>query len=106
VHAGDLVIDIGTPEDGRLPIALAGDLDMPATFRLEPELERHIGAEDVSSVVLDCSGVAFLDSAGLGTLLATRERAEDLGVRLTVANPSPVVRRVLELTGTTQLLDT
>ena len=105
MEAADLVIDVGTPQDGRLPIALAGDLDMPATFKLEPELERHIGADDVTRVVLDCAGVQFMDSAGLGTLLATREHAQGLGVQLTVENPSPAMRRVLELTGTTQLLD-
>jgi len=101
----DLAVRVGSrAADGTLPIELEGDLDMDATFKLEPELERHLGEDGISRVVLDLAGVGFMDSAGLGALLSTRERAELLGVELRVANPSDVVLRVFEVTGTTRLL--
>lgn len=90
--------------DGTVPIALEGDLDMDATFTLEPALERQIGEDGTARIALDLTGVEFMDSSGLGVLLSTRERAEQLGVDLRVASASDTVMRVLEITGTTRLL--
>jgi anti-anti-sigma factor len=78
---------------------LSGELDMPATFRLEPELERATRQPGVRSLVIDMGGVDFIDSAGLGLLLATHERLRADQIRFALANPSPSVRRMLELTG-------
>lgn len=77
---------------------------MPTTFRLEPELERLSRAGDVSALVIDLEGVGFMDSSGLGLLLATQQRLRAEGIRLLVANPSRSVRRVLEFTGVTDEL--
>jgi len=79
-------------------VKLAGELDMPATFRIEPELERITRDTDVGTLVLDMDDVAFMDSSGLGLLLATQQRLQADGIRFLVANPSDSVRRVLELT--------
>jgi anti-anti-sigma factor len=84
---------------------LAGGLDMSATFRLEPELERLTQEPGVRELVLDTSGVEFIESAGLGVLLATRERLRAAGVRFVLASPSPAVRRILRLTGADDYLD-
>ena len=78
---------------------LSGQLDMPATFRLEPELERATRQPGVRSLVIDMGGVDFIDSAGLGLLLATHERLRADQIRFALASPSPSVRRMLELTG-------
>lgn len=83
-----------------LELAIAGELDMPATFELEPELERLIDAPDVSRVECDLAGVSFFDSAGLGLLLALRERAQRRGVAMTMVNVSEPVRRILTVSGT------
>jgi anti-sigma B factor antagonist len=80
-------------------VVLAGELDMAATFRIEPELERLTRDTGVGTLVIDMDGVAFMDSSALGLLLATQQRLQADGIRLIVANPSESVRRILELTG-------
>ena len=56
-------------------LALAGDLDMQATFRLEPDARAAwLDAGDVREVVLDLSDVSFVDSSGLGLLLGAYDR--------------------------------
>jgi anti-sigma B factor antagonist len=90
--------------DDRLELVLAGDLDMPATFRLEPEFDRLLAAHELRRVVLDLAAVGFIDSAGLGLLLSMRERTRDLGVAMELANVSDPVLRILELSGTRALL--
>jgi anti-anti-sigma factor len=85
-------------------VALSGDLDMGGAFKLEPELDRLLAEKEVSRVVVDLGGVRFVDSAGLGALLASHERAKDAGVEMKLANPSDPVRRILDLTGTGEVL--
>lgn len=85
--------------------ALSGELDMAATFRLEPELERVTQQPGVEALVVDMGAVDFVDSAGLGLLLATNERLRAAQIRFVLANPSRSVRRVLELTGAADSLE-
>lgn len=81
-------------------VTLAGELDMAATFRLEPELERLTTNTGARALVVDMDGVEFMDSSALGLLLATQQRLQAHGIRFLLANPSGGVRRMLELTGT------
>jgi anti-anti-sigma factor len=80
-------------------VRLAGQLDMAATFTLEPELELLTRETGTRALVVDMAGVDFMDSSALGLLLATRQRLQSEVVRFVVANPSAPVRRLLELTG-------
>ena len=48
---------------------------------------------------MDLAEVGFIDSAGVGALVATRERAQQLGIDLTIKRVSDRVRRILYLTG-------
>ena len=51
-----------------------------------------------SRIVVDCRGLDFLDSSGIGVLIAVRKRLGDEGA-LTLEAPQAHVRKVLELTG-------
>ena len=90
-------------DDHRLDVVISGDLDMSATFQLESELDRQIAEGGVRRLDIDLADVGFIDSAGLGSLLSTRRRAEDLGIAMTVSRPSDPVRKLLELTGSDTL---
>jgi anti-anti-sigma factor len=72
---------------------------MTAAFQLESGVDPLLDDEAVDSVQLDLSEVGFVDSAGLGALLALRERAQDRGIELGITRVSDPVRRLLELTG-------
>lgn len=50
-------------------------------------------------VILELSGVGFLDSSGVGALVGAFKRARILNVGFALAAPSPRVRRVLEIAG-------
>jgi anti-anti-sigma factor len=90
--------------DGSLEVVVSGDLDMAAAFRLESGLDRLLAEGDVRGLVLDLAEVGFVDSAGLGALLSIRERAQQLGIGLEVSRASDPVQRVLDLTGSSELL--
>jgi anti-anti-sigma factor len=81
-------------------MTVAGELDMAAGFKLEPAIENVVRQNTIDAVILDLADVGFIDSAGIGSLVSSRERLDLLGIRGTVARPSPAVRRALEATGT------
>jgi anti-sigma B factor antagonist len=56
-------------------------------------------------VVLDLSGLRFVDSQGLGLLLSLRNDAKRNGHSLTLVRGPAVVQRVFALTGTRGLFD-
>jgi anti-sigma B factor antagonist len=95
---------VASVHDKSLDVALAGELDMAATFKLEPEIERLLGAHEVRRLVIDLAGLTFVDSAGLGALLSIHDRARDGGIDITLSNPSQPVRRILDLSGTDAVL--
>jgi len=71
-----------------------GDLDLASAPRLAITL-LDAGSVPDALVVLDLSGVAFMDCAALGALLRVRD---DLGGRLALCAVSPAVALLLRLT--------
>jgi len=85
-------------------VAFIGELDMGATFKLESDLERQLAADNVRRLVFDLAGLTFIDSAGLGALLAIHHRTQELGIEMVLRDISDPVRRVLDLSGLGPLL--
>jgi anti-sigma B factor antagonist len=86
------------PEDGRVVIRLAGELDMSTVPVLEERL-REARAAGGRRLVVDLSGLEFIDSTGL-TLLVRRGRgAQQDGYDLALVRGEPRVHRLFELTG-------
>lgn len=52
-----------------------------------------------SRLLIDLSGVPFLDSAGLGALIGGVRRAREAGGDVAVYGPRPAVARLLHTTG-------
>lgn len=75
-------------------LRLAGELDLATAPDVLAAVEAAAG-DDGSRLVLDMSGVSFIDSTGVRTLLEANRVA---GNDLTLLAPSPAVTRVLELT--------
>lgn len=58
-----------------------------------------VSALDVRTLRVDLSGVTFMDSSGLGALVAIRGAASDLARTVTIVAASERVRQVLEVCG-------
>jgi stage II sporulation protein AA (anti-sigma F factor antagonist) len=84
-------------------VRLTGELDLDGAGAVTETLV-GLGTGDVRHVVVNASEITFLDSSGLRALLSAREQLDKVDVVLRVDSPSPAVERVLEMTGTRQLL--
>jgi anti-anti-sigma factor len=84
--------------EGAVRIALEGELDYSSALILDDEL-RRAEASVQNVLVLDLSGLSFMDSTGLGIIASAYRRMRRGGTRLIVACPTRAVRRIFQLTG-------
>jgi len=88
-------------EDARL-IRAVGEIDMSTVGALRRDLDA--ARKEVGTALLDLSGVTFIDSNGLHLLLkASQDSAVD-GWGFVLVRPSAAVERLIELSGTADLL--
>lgn len=84
-------------------IAVAGELDLASGPELEAELER-IAGPDTRLLVIDLSGLDFMDSTGLSIIVRAHQRLGGEGCELGLVRGSPQVQRLLDLTGVAERL--
>jgi anti-sigma B factor antagonist len=91
------VISYEMISDTAARLVIEGRLDMQQAPGLRQILgeARDRGARDLR---LSMSAVEFMDSAGLAALVSGLKQAKNNGGSLVIENPSPAVRKVLELT--------
>ena len=78
-------------------VMAVGELDLSTVDSLEHALgEIDDGAE---TIVLDLSGLSFIDSTGLRLVLALNDRYGGEADRLRVIAGSPAVKRLLDIVG-------
>lgn len=86
-------------------VSISGDFDITSSEEARRVLDGAV-ADREHPLVVDLSGCAFIDSAGLSTLLAAaRPRADEASVAV-VAAPDSELQRMLDLTGISLTLPT
>ena len=84
-------------------VYVAGELDLATT----PELERtlHEAQQLAHLTVLDLRELAFIDCAGVHTIVNASLRAREAGRRLVLVRGRPEIYRMFALTGSTAQVD-
>lgn len=79
-------------------LAVSGEIDISTAPRLREKILELVGL-GVSQLVLDMSGVGFLDSTGLGVLVGALKRLRSVNGDLGIVCSDPDVMRVFTITG-------
>jgi anti-anti-sigma factor len=91
-----------TVEDGIAVVAVSGEVDLSTVPAFEAAIDDAL-TRGPGALVIDLSGVDFLASAGLQTLVATHERiGKDVG--FAVVADGAATSRPIQLTGLDQVL--
>lgn len=93
-----VVIDTQLDPTGAQIVTLSGELDSSNVAQLEAMVE-SLAAEPSQSLVFNLTGLQFMDSAGIAVLIGAATKTN-----VSLRNPSPVIRRVLEVTGLSSVL--
>lgn len=88
--------------DGSHEVRLRGELDLATAGQLRDELAR-LASDGAQVVTVDMSELAFIDSTGLSVLITGLKHLRQRGGDMTLRSPTPSTRRVLEITGLTEV---
>ncbi|HEY6932041.1 MAG TPA: STAS domain-containing protein [Marmoricola sp.] len=85
-------------------LRVEGEIDISTAESLRAHLAEALDAEPAAPVICDLAAVAFLDSVGIGVLVAACDQAATSGRAFCVAGARGQVRRTLELVRLVELL--
>lgn len=82
-------------------ITLTGEIDAHTAPQLA---ECFVDLPGDADVIVDMSGVQFMDSSGLRVIIDVHQRAATAGCQLVIRRPSTPVSRLFEISGLTSHL--
>ncbi len=87
-------------------VDVSGELAHVDSIRLFRETVNPILDEGAVNLLLDLSGVAYIDSGGLGTIFAVYNSLRKSKGQLKLLNPSKKVKQLLDITSLSRVFDT
>ena len=87
-----------TSENGGVVLTLVGELDVISAPELAEQLDA-LAAAACPRVLLELSGLTFVDSAGVSVLVKARHEAEGSGRRLILRHATEQVHQVFSVLG-------
>lgn len=91
-------MNITTTQEGNVSkVQLAGRLEAATVPELKAEVQKLV-KNTSSQIVLDMAGVTFVDSSGLGAMVASLRTVNKVDGDIRIANLTPDVRSIFELT--------
>ena len=100
----NLRVETRQPREGVAVIALAGEVDVYTSPRVKQEIVNLLNS-DVTRMVVDLTGVEYLDSTGLGVLIGGLKRARERDGDLKLICDNVRILRIFEITGLTKIFD-
>jgi anti-sigma B factor antagonist len=74
-----------------------GEITIEVTGEMRQVVEDNLNSQSVEALVLDLSSVRFMDSSGIGSLVALNSKIKNSGKNFYILAPSDQVRKTLEL---------
>lgn len=97
-------LQVAARYDGeRVTLVLTGEFDMTGTALFWAHFGEAVRTHP-GSIIIDARDLEFIDSSGLLAFIRAREAAGEAGATFRVADPSPALRHIVELTGLRELL--
>jgi anti-sigma B factor antagonist len=90
-------------DDGTTTVTVRGEIDFANCDELAACVRAAVEESSTAQVRVDLQHAAFIDSTGLGALIEGYKAATEAGTRFQVVNPTRNFRRVLDVTGLSEL---
>ncbi|MCL6588855.1 MAG: STAS domain-containing protein [Firmicutes bacterium] len=83
-----------------LIVTLNGELDLETSPVFREAVDSKLNLYDsISHLILDCKGVNFIDSSGLGVILGRFKKLNQTGGRLSIINASEQLKQIMKFAG-------
>ena len=93
-----------TQEGKTVTLLLAGEIDHHTAKGLRQAADDALITRRPEELVLDFSGVTFMDSSGVGLVMGRYKAARSLGCRVTVRGLRPRDQKIMRLSGLSALV--
>lgn len=91
-------ISIDEHADDYSIISVHGEIDLHTAPKFQSAIERT-ARKGSKTVLVDMSGVAFMDSTALSALMRSKDALQERGASLHLVAPSGAVERIFNVTG-------
>jgi stage II sporulation protein AA (anti-sigma F factor antagonist) len=82
-----------------LVVSVSGEIDHHSALSMRRDVDNIIWNRTPTHLILDMSGVEFMDSSGLGFIMGRYALMREIGGNLSLRNPSDPVMKMLTMTG-------
>ncbi len=86
-------------EDGSVLLVASGEIDMATVREVRDVALDSLKSTGCAALTIDLHGVTFVDSTGVGALVAIQNVAHQMGQKLTMFRPSARLMQVLKIAG-------
>lgn len=100
------MIDLEQKVADKLIIRLEGELDHHHVRAVVEHIDQSLDQNNPKTLVLDCSGITFMDSSGVGLVLGRYKICRARGIVLELIRIPPMARRIFSMSGVLALLAT
>lgn len=90
-------------EDGADLIVLIGEIDASSSIELDLAIAKSVG-EGYTKILIDCSALDYISSAGLGVFMSYIEEFKDRGVSMVLFGMNEKVANTFSILGLNELL--
>ena len=91
--------------DDLLEVSLRGEIDHHSAVSVRGRIDDEITVLRPKRLVIDLSGIEFMDSSGLGLIMGRYALMQRMDGALTVKNPNDRIIRIFELAGLDKIVD-
>ena len=85
-------------------VLIKGEIDHHSAVLVRTGIDERIIAERPREVLLDLSGVDFMDSSGLGLIMGRYTLVKQCGGTIAILDPSSAVVRIIKLAGLERMI--
>jgi anti-sigma B factor antagonist len=85
-------------------IAVKGDVDASSSIHLDEAMTKAHEEEQATKIVVDCTELAYISSAGLGVFMSYIDDFKAKGIKMVLFGLSEKVFNVFQILGLDQLL--
>jgi RNA polymerase sigma-B factor len=103
-----LTVGLGEPHSGALVLSLDGEVDLTTVDLLAEVIDSvlaDVGPVAPRSIVVELARARFMSAAGVAVVCRGHSRASAAGLAFRLAGGTPMVRRILDITGVTAAVE-
>jgi stage II sporulation protein AA (anti-sigma F factor antagonist) len=89
----------------KLIVYMTGELDHHSADEVRIKVDDRLERENIIYLIMDFSGVSFMDSSGIGAVIGRYKKISARGGKVSITHVNEPIRRVFELSGLFKIIN-